>query len=364
MAIYKRNGIWWLDVYVGADRRRIRKSTGVRDEVQARIIEQAAVAVNRGITTRKRAMAIIDNLLPAGERGVPLLGIPAFYKSCIESEGLQLSHHTLCQRLRVLTVFCEWAKNTTRVSNSEEVDATVAFAYSLELGKREILGKSRNSYLGDLATVWKMLLKRGKVKENPWSVVRVRRDRENEHTGRAFTAVEIERTLAVSRRVGHDWEGMVLIGLYTGLRMRDIANLTWQEVDLERGVLSVIPNKTRRHGISVMIPIHRNLASWLSSRCRVGKYVLPDRAGKCGDGCKYRNGDVPFSKILTDAGITGGERDKISFHCLRYTFISRLAEVGVAEDIRMRLAGHSNADTHAIYTHDDVSARRAIDLLP
>ena len=29
----------------------------------------------------------------------------------------------------------------------------------------------------------------------------------------------------------------------------------------------------------------------------------------------------------------------------------------------MRMAGHTNADTHAIYTHDDESARAAIDRL-
>ena len=44
--------------------------------------------------------------------------------------------------------------------------------------------------------------------------------------------------------------------------------------------------------------------------------------------------------------------------------VSRLAKAGVAPDVRMRLAGHTSAENHAIYTHDDVSARAAINTLP
>ena len=54
VSIYKRGGVWWMDLYVGSGtrRRRVRKSTGCTEEVQARIIEQSMIAVNRGLTSR------------------------------------------------------------------------------------------------------------------------------------------------------------------------------------------------------------------------------------------------------------------------------------------------------------------------
>ena len=80
---------------------------------------------------------------------------------------------------------------------------------------------------------------------------------------------------------------------------------------------------------------------------------------------KFFDGDKTFSQLLKDAKITkGSNKEKLSFHCFRHTFVSRLAEAGVAQDVRMRLVGHTSMQNHQIYTHDDISARTAIDVLP
>ncbi|MCR5414775.1 MAG: hypothetical protein K6F50_08665 [Kiritimatiellae bacterium] len=39
MAIYKRGRYWWMEVFVGAGRRRVQKSTGCEDEASARIAD-------------------------------------------------------------------------------------------------------------------------------------------------------------------------------------------------------------------------------------------------------------------------------------------------------------------------------------
>ena len=48
---------------------------------------------------------------------------------------------------------------------------------------------------------------------------------------RPFTLPEVQRLLAVA---GSEWEGMILVGLYTGLRIGDVAQLTWANVNLEQ----------------------------------------------------------------------------------------------------------------------------------
>ena len=114
----------------------------------------------------------------------------------------------------------------------------------------------------------------------------------------------------------------------------------------------------------VRIPLHATLAAWLRAHRNNAKYVTPARIGRVGR-TKFSDGDRPFCQLLADAGITKrSDREKLSFHCLRHTFVSRLAEAGVAQDVRMRLVGHASAANHAIYTHDEVGAKAAIDALP
>lgn len=363
MSIYKRGGVWWADVFLGAGKRRIRKSLKTEDENLARIMEQAIVAAAKGDARRDMLLQIVDAVLPKSMQGIAVADVATWYRECVADEGRILSPKVLDQRARVVNHFAVWLEGASRVRLAQEVDTPMAFAYSTELGRRGISAKSRNAYLGDLGTVWAMLLKRGKVLENPWGRVRVQRDRSEEQSGRAFTAEELERILEAARAAGFDWEGAVLIAAYTGLRKGDVVSLKWEEVDLEAGVVRVTPGKTARHGTAVCIPIHRRLRAWLEARERCGEYVLPYRAEHANDGAPH-NGDVRFSDILAAAGIVAqGVREKLSFHCLRHTFVSRLAEAGVAEDVRMRLAGHSNRTTHAVYTHDEVSARAAIEAL-
>ena len=71
-----------MDVYVGEGRKRVRKSTGTSDKIRAKIVEQSVVAVNRNITTRQRAMNIIDNVLPQREHSLQLIAAAEYYKAC------------------------------------------------------------------------------------------------------------------------------------------------------------------------------------------------------------------------------------------------------------------------------------------
>ena len=55
----------------------------------------------------------------------------------------------------------------------------------------------------------------------------------------------------------------------------------------------------------------------------------------------------------------------LSFHSLRHSFNSILANAGVPQELRMKLTGHSSADMNAIYSHHQLATiRAAIDHLP
>ena len=354
-----------MDVYSGEGRKRVRKSTGTSDKVKARIIEQSVIAANKNITTRQRAIIIIDNVLTTERKGLLLCESIEFYRSCSSDEGLSITKCSMTTRLSILSKLAMWAHDHTRISFVEEVDATIAFEFVKALKQSgKVTANTINHYVGDLSVTWKLFMRHNKAKANPWPLTRVQRNRAEEKTGRAFTSEEISRLLSVARAVGRDWETVMLIGLYTGLRHGDAASLRWNEVDFASGIIRHVPFKTRKHGISVVIPLHPSLSAWLASHRNDSEFVTPNRVGKVGaDG--FADGDKTFSQLLTEAKIAKtSDHDKLSFHCFRHTFVSMLSRAGVSEDVRMRLAGHTSRMNHAIYTHDDVSARNAIFSLP
>ena len=71
------------------------------------------------------------------------------------------------------------------------------------------------------------------------------------------------------------------LGIYTGQRLGDCAQLQWGNVDLVRGIISLMPSKTKRYAQKrVVIPIHQTLFGLLSETPppRRKGYVIPEIA--------------------------------------------------------------------------------------
>jgi integrase len=169
-----------------------------------------------------------------------------------------------------------------------------------------------------------------------------------------------------------DWTGSILCGYYTGLRLRDIADLQWSAVDLERRIIKVT---TRKTGKTVTVPIHPQFAAWLDKQTRgIGKApVFPTLAGKAGGG---KSGlSMAFRRIMERAKIkgrllreangVGRSQSSLSFHSLRHGFVSAMANAGVAQELRQKLTGHASAEMNAQYTHHELeSLRAAVSVIP
>ena len=52
-----------------------------------------------------------------------------------------------------------------------------------------------------------------------------------------------------------------------------------------------------------------------------------------------------------------------SFHSLRHSFSSALANIGVSADVRMKLTGHKSVDVHRRYTHMQLEPSKLQSLL-
>jgi integrase len=169
-----------------------------------------------------------------------------------------------------------------------------------------------------------------------------------------------------------DWKGAILCGYYTGLRLRDIADLEWSAIDEQSHTITVTTRKTAK---DVTVPIHPQFAAWLKNQTRgIGKApVFPTLAGKSGAGKSglsmqfkriMERADIR-GRILREANGAGRSQSSLSFHSLRHTFNAALANAGVAVEIRQKLTGHTSAEMNAIYTHHELAPlRAAIGVIP
>lgn len=175
-----------------------------------------------------------------------------------------------------------------------------------------------------------------------------------------FTAAEV-RAMLDHKDTPEEWRGVILLAAHTGLRLGDVVSLGRQHVQGSR--LTIRPGKTKRTtGKVVSVPLTPPCVAWIGER--KGHFFPKLRPMKPG------TLSTAFRRIMTKAGVPaevtlpGGIAASRSFHSLRHSFASWLAEGDIHADVRQKLTGHSSAGVHAKYTHHDAALDRAITVLP
>jgi len=142
--------------------------------------------------------------------------------------------------------------------------------------------------------------------------------------------------------------------------------MTWVNVNLKEGVIDYVPEKTRKKNKRLRVPIHAELRSHLEALTPDAKDqpLCPSLAGRDSGGKSGLSEE--FKKLMERAGVKNqlvagkGKRQfsKLSFHSLRHSFNSSLANSGVDQEIRMELTGHSSIDINRGYTHMETARLR------
>jgi integrase len=155
---------------------------------------------------------------------------------------------------------------------------------------------------------------------------------------------------------------MILLALRTGLRFGEIIALDWQDVDLDRKMLSVSKSISRglmgstKSNRSRHIPLSGELCEMLFQRIQKSGSVFLSRNEKT------MRRDACF-KSLRRACLRAKLR-AIGWHTLRHTFASHLAQKNISLKAIQELLGHSNIMTTMRYAHLSPSElRSAVDCL-
>lgn len=146
------------------------------------------------------------------------------------------------------------------------------------------------------------------------------------------------------RAAGHWMKYAIIIAYNTGLRMSDIATLRWENIDLKRQIISLIPLKTIRMRTAVTIPFLSDgevMKVLLEMKELAGSspFVCPPMAAKCSPETGNRVLSMYVSLWMRTNGFPGK-----TFHTFRRTFLTNMMSSGVDSVIAMNIAGITRVD--------------------
>lgn len=320
----------------------------------------------------------------------PSLELVASWEAYIQSpERPDSGNATLRQYHGHWDRFMRWlATKHPEVTTLADVTPVTASEYAGDLTAAKYSSNAFNKHVGFLKLLFRVLEEPGRVTTNPFG--RVKRRTLHTHSRREFTISEL--TTILSRAEG-DIALLLYLGACTGLRFGDCCTLTWGDVDLARGIIRRIPNKTAKNGKPVLVGIPPALHERLSAiepKRRTG-FVLPAMAEvyrrnapqitvhvqthiiNCGidvhapgtgqrikrdkDGIPERDGNT--GKVIT---VNTGKPAvvDVGFHSLRHTWVSMHAARGTPQAIVQASVGHANPAMTAHYTHVDATTAREV----
>jgi len=156
---------------------------------------------------------------------------------------------------------------------------------------------------------------------------------------------------------------MITFAVFTMMRLGEIVNLRWADVDLDRKEIHVrsCGNFRVKGGRPRIVPMSKWVYMFLRNTSAKGEHVFQYTNGKP---MTTRAVSRRFKKYVRIAGLDDG----LHFHSLRHSGISWLMNKGIAPQFVQRIAGHSSLNVTRVYTHLEdknlVSAVNAFGPLP
>lgn len=359
MYLYKRGRIYWSEYQKNGQR--FQFSTGKTKKSEAADFVEKIRATAKAAdfdAAVKIARAIFAS---TAREAIPLDGAYERYLETAKSLGRdKLSDTSARKRLNHFAAFVKFARKAApNARNVDQISPPIAAQFAAELQSLGKSAKTRKNIIGDLGAVWSIFEKLDDQIRNPWRNLSPKDDGGTRLD--AFTSDQESALMEAARRVGKDWYPVCVVLRHTGLRYHDVARLKWSAVDLDEAVIRTKPEKTKRHNITVAIPLLPVVVDALreiKDDGRQGEYCFPVHAAYWGKAGALRRA-LNFQEVMSAAGVTGN----YTIHSWRHTAATRLAAAGADIETRMRLLGHTEAETARLYDHaehlDD--SRRALE---
>lgn len=151
----------------------------------------------------------------------------------------------------------------------------------------------------------------------------------------------LEEIKLIESKEGELHADMIIVLLYTGLRISELFELKVENIDFKNRLM--VGGLKTEAGINRTIPIHKKILPILQ-RVKGEVYLFPTPRGKK---YLYSNEGLKLNRYLKENGLNH------TIHETRHTFISQCDRLGINKITLKRIVGHSTKKdiTDDIYTH-------------
>ena len=348
----RRRAFRWAVRWFGSDGKRYSRSFESRREAD-QFAESTQAAMRVGKADQPQAVTMAE-----------------FADMYLELRG-DLAPMSRLEHAHALRLLGECLGNDQVVSRVSSLDARRFLAWY-----RERMHRGRtptpatvNKILRECHRIFREAVACSLIRENPFAGLR--QEKVGQRSWHCLSPAEYRKLIEVSPSLR--WRGMITLGYCCGLRLGEVLNLTWCDVDFERGQVRVARKCasgarlawTPKDKDMRIVPLPSQAVSILAELQLTAtdgqEYVFVCGKGTAqGSRLKRHNLWRDFQAIRTRAGLP-----KCSFHDLRKSYCTNLAGA-VPLHVVQELAGHADIRTtrrHYLKVRDEQidSARRALE---
>jgi len=243
---------------------------------------------------------------------------------------------------------------TKKVENTEEIDQELVRQYRLYLTRfrdrsgGELKKQTQNYHIIALRSFLKFLASRGIPALSPEKVELIKIG------DRQITFLEPEEVDNLLNRIdptkknGLRDRAMLELLFSTGLRVSELINLNYEQINLERGEMAVL-GKGKKERI---VFISAEAADWLKKYFLArGESAGPLFRSDYGSKKAGRLTARTIERIVKKYALLAGIVKKVSPHTIRHSFATDLLIAGADLRSVQSLLGHSSITTTQVYTH-------------
>ena len=355
--LHKRGRVYWIDLlWKGRRIQQSLRTTILSEAMKTRddIVKPLQLRDHAAILEAFKS-AISSNVSQADTLSRTRTPMPEVWKK-FPLTHTSLKSQTGYRPLAPLTVrtsqvyldrFVSWARNTPYM---EDVTEKMALDYQKHLLKTTVPG-TVNKMIVTLRRIWEQ------ADLTAFSKVSHLREKTEGHE--AFTLEELRSLVAAAD--DQELRLLIVVGAYTGLRLKDCVTLQWSQV--KDGRLVRTAAKT---GKSVSLPLADGLEEAMSAFPHTSDFVMPRLNELYVSGGPARIGDK-IRALLVKVGMNTSEKisgrrsaSRKSFHSLRHTFATLMASAGVPLIDVQDWLGHSSVAMTSVYTHVTSDSQKRI----
>ncbi|MBU0984035.1 MAG: tyrosine-type recombinase/integrase [candidate division Zixibacteria bacterium] len=346
-SIYKRGNKYYLNLVVNG--RRVRRPLGTSKRIAELALKDFEVKLERQELDFDKPDATLSDLFRefmAYSRTNHEASTSRRYQNVIDNFTLflALERHNVKTVSQLNPNLFEKYKYFRRTVDPRKADLPEELACRVPRNKLKAKSRTLNYEIKTLRSIFNYGIKNDLCAENPARNVRMLKVNDSKPP-RFLTSEEIELLLD---NAGERLHPIFYTFLNTGMRLGELINLQWSDVNFKRAKLHVrrkdfwIPKAGERE-----IPLHQRMIDLLKNVRKKGARGDDFVFGEPGKGPLSRNLRKDLIRVAKRAGLEGVTK----IHSLRHTFASHLVMKGIDLPTVQKLLGHSDIQTTMIYAH-------------